>query len=139
MVTLASQLRLCLLQPVRHPHLAIHRRRRGEMLLRPLALADAPGELAKAEVAVGDEGAYASLWPSALIQVADRGRVRQGLCERPVVNAGLDSIDDVRRRPVCLRRRLGAPECGIESPEGRVGLLELGRVANQFCDCQSLA
>src|SRR5499426_3478940 len=52
---------LRLLQPVRHPHLAVHRRRRGEMLLRLLALAGAPVELAKAEVAVGDEGAHAEL------------------------------------------------------------------------------
>src|SRR5262250_3213778 len=32
-------LRLCLLQPVRHPHLAVHRRRGGEVLFRLLALA----------------------------------------------------------------------------------------------------
>src|SRR5262249_2335644 len=50
---------LRLLQPVRHPHLAVHRRRGGEMLLRVLTLARAPGELAEAEVAVGDEGAQA--------------------------------------------------------------------------------
>src|SRR5262249_32883892 len=49
-------LSLRLLQPVRHPHLAVHRRRSGEMLLRLLALARAPVELAEAEVAVGDEG-----------------------------------------------------------------------------------
>src|SRR5262249_47438673 len=50
-----------LLHPVRHPHLSIHRRRGGEMLLRLLALARAPVELAEAEVAVGDEGAHAEL------------------------------------------------------------------------------
>ena len=43
-----------------HAHLAVHRRRRGEMLLRLLALARAPVELAEAEVAVGDEGAHAA-------------------------------------------------------------------------------
>src|SRR5262245_35438069 len=53
-------LRLRLLQPVGHPHLAIHRRRVGEMRLRLLALAGAPVELAEAEVAVGDEGAHAA-------------------------------------------------------------------------------
>src|SRR5215510_7188224 len=53
-------LRLRLLQPIRHPHLAVHRRRGGEMLLRLFALAPAPVELAEAEVAVGDEGAYAA-------------------------------------------------------------------------------
>src|SRR5215510_9476147 len=45
------QFRLGLFQPVRHPHLAVHRRRGGEMLLRLLALARAPVELAEAEVA----------------------------------------------------------------------------------------
>src|SRR5438445_10693453 len=50
---------LCLVQPVRHAHLAVHRRRGGEVLLRLLALARPPGELAEAEVAVGDEGAHA--------------------------------------------------------------------------------
>jgi hypothetical protein len=34
-----SQLRLCLLQPVGHPHLAVHRRRGGEVLLRRRPLA----------------------------------------------------------------------------------------------------
>src|SRR4029434_4496253 len=51
--------RLCLLQPVRHPHLAVHRRCGGEVLLRLLALARAPVELAEAEVTVGDERAHA--------------------------------------------------------------------------------
>src|SRR5215831_11987636 len=55
-------LRLRLLQPVRHPHLAVHRRRGGEVLLRLLALDRAPVELAKAEVAVGDEGAQRILF-----------------------------------------------------------------------------
>jgi hypothetical protein len=39
-----------LLQPVRHLHLAVHRRRGGEVLLCLLALARAPGEFAEAEV-----------------------------------------------------------------------------------------
>src|SRR5262245_30202708 len=51
-------LSLRLLQPVRHPHLAVHRRRGGQVLLRLRALARATVELAKAEVAVGDEGAH---------------------------------------------------------------------------------
>src|SRR5213593_4810052 len=57
----APSLILCLLQPVRHPHLSIHRRRGSEVLLRLLALACAPVELAEAEVAVGDERAHAEL------------------------------------------------------------------------------
>jgi hypothetical protein len=54
----SERLYLCLrlLQPVRHPHLAIHRRRGSEMLLRLLTLARAPGELAEAEVAVSNQG-----------------------------------------------------------------------------------
>src|SRR5262245_39157124 len=54
-------LRLGLLQPESHVHLAVHRRRGGEMLLCLLALARAPVELAEAEVGVGDEGAHATL------------------------------------------------------------------------------
>jgi len=50
-----------LLQPKVHIHLAVHRRRGGEVVLRLLALTCAPKELAKAEVAVGDEGAHAAL------------------------------------------------------------------------------
>src|SRR5262245_38172010 len=50
-----------LLQPVRHLHLAVHPYRRSEMLLRQLALARAPVELAEAEVAVGDEGTHAEV------------------------------------------------------------------------------
>src|SRR5262249_40050818 len=49
---------LRLLQPVRHPHLAVYRRGGGEMLLRLFALARAPVELAEAEVAVGDFGSH---------------------------------------------------------------------------------
>src|SRR5262245_32213396 len=56
-----SHLRLRRLQPICHPHLAVHRRRGGEMLLRLLALARAPGELAEAEVTVGDQRAHAEL------------------------------------------------------------------------------
>ena len=41
---------LRLLQPEAHVHLAIHRRRRGEVLLRLLTLAHASVELAEAEV-----------------------------------------------------------------------------------------
>src|SRR5262245_21063574 len=46
-------------KPVRHPHLAIHRRRDGEVLLRLLALVRGHVELAEGEEAVGDEGAHA--------------------------------------------------------------------------------
>src|SRR5207245_4542160 len=58
-LTPLSHLGLGLLQPVRHPHLAVHRRRGGEMLPRQLALARAPVELTEAEVAMRDEGTHA--------------------------------------------------------------------------------
>src|SRR5207237_6929097 len=54
-------LRLRLLQPEPHVHLAVHRRRSREVLLGVLQLAHAPVELAEPEVAVGDEGAHAEL------------------------------------------------------------------------------
>src|SRR5437899_7720207 len=53
------QLRFCLLQPETHVHLAVHRRRGGEVLVGLFPLAPVPIELAEAEVAVGDEGAHA--------------------------------------------------------------------------------
>src|SRR5262245_26880426 len=56
---LGLQFGLRLLQPVRHAHLAVNRRRGGEMLLRLLAIPRALVELAEAEVAVGDERAHA--------------------------------------------------------------------------------
>ena len=55
-----SHLRLRLLQIEMHIHLAVHRRRCGEVLLRLLALACAPVERAEAEMAVGDERAHAT-------------------------------------------------------------------------------
>src|SRR5712691_6385597 len=58
---LRSHFRRRLFQPVLHVHLAVHRRRGREVLLRLLLLARAPVELAEAEVAVGDEGAHAEL------------------------------------------------------------------------------
>ena len=54
-------LRLGLLQPEAHAHVAVHRRRGGEVLAGLLALARAPVELAEAEVAVGDERAHLEL------------------------------------------------------------------------------
>src|SRR5215467_13446873 len=54
------QLSLRLLEPEAHVHLAVHRRREGEVLLRLLTLARACEQLAEAEVAVGDERAHAA-------------------------------------------------------------------------------
>src|SRR5437667_8457767 len=48
-------LRLGLLQPVRHAHVAVHRHRGGEVLLRLPPLVGAPVELAVSEVTMGDE------------------------------------------------------------------------------------
>src|SRR5262249_60701006 len=52
---LCSELGLHLFQPVRHPHLAVHRRRGGKMLAGFLMPAGPPVEIAEAGVAVGDE------------------------------------------------------------------------------------
>ena len=54
-------LRLRLLQPELHVHLAVQRRRDGEVFVRLLALAGAPVEFAEAKMAVGDEGPH-SAW-----------------------------------------------------------------------------
>src|SRR5215831_18833591 len=54
-------LSLSLLQPVRHAHLAVHRRGSGEVLAGLLTLSRAPVEFAEAEVAVGDERSHAEL------------------------------------------------------------------------------
>src|SRR5215475_9781585 len=53
-------LRLRLLQPERHVHLAVQPRRGGEVLLCLLVLAGALAQLPEAEVAVGDERAHAA-------------------------------------------------------------------------------
>ena len=67
-------LRLRLLQPEPHVHLAVHRRGSDEVLLSLLARACSPVELAEAEVAVGDRGAHAEL-------VSQRHRAPEvGLC-----------------------------------------------------------
>src|SRR5260370_21541236 len=50
--------RLSLLQPKRHVHVEVHRRRGGEMLGGPLARARALVELAEAQVAMSDKGAH---------------------------------------------------------------------------------
>src|SRR5215475_7691105 len=55
------ELRVRLLQPKAHVHLAVHGRRGGEVILRFMWLARAPGNLAEAEVAVGDQRAHAEL------------------------------------------------------------------------------
>ena len=52
---------LRLLQPVRHPHLAVHRRRGSEVLLCLLALAGSAMKRAETEVAVGQERVQAQL------------------------------------------------------------------------------
>src|SRR5262249_5871153 len=54
-----SFFRFRLLQPKRHAHVAVHRRRGGEMRLGVLVLARAPIELSEGEVAVGDQRAHA--------------------------------------------------------------------------------
>jgi hypothetical protein len=52
-----THLRLRLLQPKRHVHVAVHRRRGGEVVAGLIPFARAQVDLAETEVAVGDEGA----------------------------------------------------------------------------------
>jgi hypothetical protein len=54
-------------------------------------------------VAVGDEGAHASLWPSVLIEFPEPGGGRQRRSELRVVNARLDPTDDLYRGSVGFR------------------------------------
>src|SRR6516162_11947471 len=54
-----TEFRFRLLQPEAHIHVAVHRRRRHEMLVCLRLLPGAPIELPEAEVAVGLERAYA--------------------------------------------------------------------------------
>jgi hypothetical protein len=59
----------------------VHRRRGGEVLLRPLALVRPLVEPAEAEVAVGDEGAHAKLLGEGeRVSVAGSGFVGFGRC-----------------------------------------------------------
>jgi len=62
-------LRLGLLQPEPHVHLAVLRHRRVEVFSRRRALARAPVELAETEAAVGDKGAHA-VWLGELQRAA---------------------------------------------------------------------
>jgi hypothetical protein len=82
------RLRLRLLQPEAHVHLAVQRRRGGEVLARLLTLARTVGEPAGAEVAMGDEGPH----PEFL-----------GQCERLAV-VGLAALGV---EPVGMGRNLG--------------------------------
>ena len=50
------------LQPVRHAHLAVHRRGRGEVLLGGPVLADATVQRAESEMAVRDERTHGALF-----------------------------------------------------------------------------
>src|SRR6266853_5228968 len=54
-----SHLLFRLLQPEPHAHLAVHRRRDGEMFFGLRVVARASVEVAEAKVAVGDEGTHA--------------------------------------------------------------------------------
>src|SRR5262249_28236370 len=57
---LRTHLRLRLLQVEPHVHLAVHRRRDGEVFAGLLVFARPPGELAEAKMAVSDERAHAA-------------------------------------------------------------------------------
>src|SRR5262249_30907553 len=55
-----SHLSLRLLQPVRHPHLAVHRRRGGDVFASLLPLVRSPVKPAQTEMAMGHERAHAA-------------------------------------------------------------------------------
>ena len=105
-----------LLQPEPHLHLAEHRRRGGEVLLGLLSLAGAPGELAEAEVAVGDEGAHPETdGERERLTVMALGRLRvEGLAARGNLAEDMESPGFLSRDS-CARERARAPA-------GRAGL-----------------
>jgi len=59
-LTQLAQLLFRLLQPVRHVHFAVHRRRDGEVFLSPLAIAPAMMQFGEAEMTMGYERAHAA-------------------------------------------------------------------------------
>src|SRR5262252_6949426 len=76
-------LRLRLLQPKPHIHLAVQRRRGGQVPLRLLAFARPSRQLAEAEVAVGNERAHAArLGKGQRLTVMGLAAVRVGLIAR---------------------------------------------------------
>src|SRR5262249_42543602 len=100
----SPHLRLCPLQPEPHLHLAVHRRRGGEVLVRVLPLARAPVELAEAEVAVGNEGAHAA-------------RLGEGQCLTVVhlARLGIEAIEmtgDVAEEVLRMSRPAWATQAG---------------------------
>src|SRR5215472_3379075 len=101
------QFRSRAVQPVRHSHLAVHRRRYSEMLLRLLALARALVDLAEAEVAVGDEGAHAEF-------AGERERLAVGAfnvlgaARRRDVTGETESVGVCHRKP--CNNKMGGPE-----------------------------
>jgi hypothetical protein len=100
------RLLLRLLQPVRHAHLAVHRRRNGEVFLGLLALVRTAVELAEAEVAVGDEGAHAARLGEgkrfAVVGLAALGIETPGM--------GCDVAEKVQR----MGREPGVPRRGLD-------------------------
>ncbi len=89
--------RVSLLLPEPHAHLAVHRRRGGEVLVGPLTstlVALVPVELAEAKVAVGDDRAHAA-----------RFRERQRLAIVGLTARGIELIDvgrDVAEELQCM-------------------------------------
>src|SRR5262249_36880693 len=118
---------LRLLQPVRHPHLPVHRRRGGEVLLRLLPLVRTPAELAAANVAVGDGRAH----PSRLGQRQRFAVVGLGLLELPTIRMRGDLSEKPqgpRFKPAFLplarqlQSALGKPYCIFKSTGEQVTL-----------------
>ena len=113
-----------LLEPEIHVHLAVHRRRGGQILPGELWLTDAASELPQAEVAVGDDGPHA---------------VQLGECQRlPVVGGAAFGIEpvgmgcDVAEQMQRMGRKAGLAAERIQPP-GRPGatLRRAGRAADR--------
>ena len=118
-------LRLRLLQPVRHAHVAVHGRRGGEVFLRLLPLARAPRELGEAEVAVSNKRAHTAWlgeFQSPVIVVRGDGRlrlmaVRDYVSEDPKRVSLLPSFTELRCNGKCAlsrRQRFFNCVCSLE-------------------------
>jgi len=114
---LCKHLCFCLLQPVRHTHLAAHRRRGGEVLLRLLAL---PRPLAVAlRICAEQESGGASLLEPGFVRTRAPGRVRESAAfPESKFLSPIDTLGPPRYSscPPSLRTRA---RCGERQPRSR--------------------
>src|SRR5512144_608582 len=121
------ELRLRLLDPGPHVHLAVHRGRDREMLLRGRSPAPAPVQAAEAAVTARDEGTQpARVGQEQGLPVVPRGgldlaRVATGgdLTEEPGRARRAPASAPVRARPESAPRRAGRPASALPPARGR--------------------